>query len=295
MKRKLFIGSSKEGYKIAEKVKIAIDSKCADWLECIIWDEKNIFTQNASILDSLHKASRQFDYGVFVATADDISIIRKRFKLIARDNVLFELGLFLGSLGMTRAFLIADKKIKLPSDYNGVYVTLIDSKRSSCEKELESLIENILQTKDTYTIKPVPSASLALGYFDSFIYKFAESKNAKGDKLKVIIPSSLDKVSSLIERYKERNPSEELSLYGDNSRPIVYKLKDIESSYWDIPTTVTTLHKLIGILHPQKEIGLNPNEKDYLTYELKNFKGTLEVLISGSDICRDIVDVEWYS
>ncbi|MEK5745339.1 TIR domain-containing protein, partial [Acinetobacter variabilis] len=49
-------------------------------------------------------------------------IYRKEVKKIPRDNVVLELGMFLGRLGKERAFFALPKDIdvKIPTDFNGI-------------------------------------------------------------------------------------------------------------------------------------------------------------------------------
>src|SRR5262245_1254912 len=103
MKRKLFIGSSKEGEELAKKVHEEITRECGDWISPQIWNDGGIFDLNMSALDALVRASRRFDYGILVASKDDILKTRGRAHFVPRDNVMFEMGMFLGSLGLTRA------------------------------------------------------------------------------------------------------------------------------------------------------------------------------------------------
>jgi len=147
MKRKLFIGSSKEGLFYAKQVKELITKECGDWLECEVWNEGGIFTLNKSTLENLVKASRRFDYGILVATNDDLALIKLKARTIPRDNVIFEMGLFLGSLGLTRAFLLTQEKCKLPSDYNGI-TTVRLPKKKSLSINIKSLIKQLNETKD---------------------------------------------------------------------------------------------------------------------------------------------------
>ena len=292
MKRKLFIGSSSEGAKIALQVKDILNNVCGDWLECIIWNEGKVFSYNQSFLDSLVNASRRFDYGILVATADDLALIRKFFLKIPRDNVVFEMGLFLGSLGLTRAFLFADEKAKLPSDYNGITIPKFSSKKIE-QKDLDGIITQLNSTKNSFALKSVPSAALALGYFDNFIVPFAKNRINENFSLKVLLPSFLDEIKTQIDSYKISNPSEEISVFNDGSRPIINRFKNDNLKYWDIPTTLSTLNKLIGLIVHSKEIGANPEKKEWVEYEVRNFKGSLEVLISETPFCNGKVFVDW--
>ena len=52
-----------------------------------------------------------FDYGVFVFSPDDTLIIRGESQKTTRDNVLFELGLFIGKLGRENCFFVIPKNI----------------------------------------------------------------------------------------------------------------------------------------------------------------------------------------
>ena len=127
MKRKLFIGSSSEGKEIAEILKAKIEIENGDWIECDIWDEGKIFELNSSALDALVKASRKYDYGILVATKDDLLKSRGANLQVPRDNVMFEMGMFLGSLGLTRAFLMVEKHSKLTTYYNVITVPYFDT------------------------------------------------------------------------------------------------------------------------------------------------------------------------
>jgi predicted nucleotide-binding protein len=57
-----------------------------------------------------------------VLTADDVTIRRGRKSHAPRDNVVFELGLFIGSLGRERTYIVTEKSVdlRLPTDLLGV-------------------------------------------------------------------------------------------------------------------------------------------------------------------------------
>ena len=292
MKRKLFIGSSKEGLFYAKQVKELITKECGDWLECEVWNEGGIFTLNKSTLENLVKASRRFDYGILVATNDDLALIKLKARTIPRDNVIFEMGLFLGSLGLTRAFLLTQEKCKLPSDYNGI-TTVRLPKKKSLSINIKSLIKQLNETKDTYSLKTIPSTALGVGYFDNFVLPYCKNINQKGSKLNILIPKQIEDVRSLSTNYESDHPSVGISVFGDGQRPVAKQLINDILMYWDIPTTLSTLFKMINLVNPNEEIGLSPEKKDWIEYELRNFKGTLEVLIKDNLVCKDKIKIEW--
>ncbi len=74
-------------------------------------------------LDDLERAVDESDFAVAIAHADDMTVSRGDESWPApRDNVIFELGLFMGRLGRERAILMEPRgrDVKLPSDLAGV-------------------------------------------------------------------------------------------------------------------------------------------------------------------------------
>lgn len=114
---RVFIGSSTEGLQIARAVQAALYYDA----EPILWSQ-GVFGLSGGTLETLVKKSDAFDFAVFVLTADDL--IRKKGKKgnAPRDNVLFELGLFMGQLGRERTFFLHCKtdRLLLPTDLAGV-------------------------------------------------------------------------------------------------------------------------------------------------------------------------------
>ena len=115
---KAFIGSSSEGLPIARK----LQSFLKDDLRCVLWNQGTVFGLGEATIESLENAVHEFTFGIFVFTPDDEIVSRETKKPVGRDNVLFELGLFIGKLSRRRAFLVhpAKKAISLPSDLFGM-------------------------------------------------------------------------------------------------------------------------------------------------------------------------------
>lgn len=277
MKRKIFIGSSSEGLKIAQAIKKKIEDECGDWLQCDIWNEGEVFKVNSGTLDSLIRASRRYDYGILVATADDKSIKRKIIHKSMRDNVLFEMGLFLGSLGLDRAFLFANTKISIPSDFNGV--TLIRyHKKSDIKPKVSELVDHLTKTKNSYPLKPLPSSALALGYYENYVVHLARklSEESPDWKLYIIVPTETHRLLDRIKRYKEETNSNQVF----HERPFTHQYPNDLREYWDIPTTLLTLDKLVDFLNPVRGIGIDNENLEWKKQEIRDFTGTLQALIN---------------
>jgi hypothetical protein len=119
-----FIGSSTEGLTIANKIQELLSHD----LSADVWNQGTVFGLGDATLEALEVAVLQYQFGIFVFTPDDHLHTRGEAKPVARDNVLFELGLFIGKLGRHRAFVIHPGKraIDLPSDLLGITTAKYD-------------------------------------------------------------------------------------------------------------------------------------------------------------------------
>ncbi len=127
-KPRVFIGSSVESIHIANFIHLALEYNS----EPTVWNQ-GIFKPSNTSLDDLIENLENFDFAVFVFSPDDISKIRGNRYSIARDNVIFEMGLFIGRLGKKRVFYIIPRhkeKFHLPSDLIGVTPLDYDNHRS---------------------------------------------------------------------------------------------------------------------------------------------------------------------
>lgn len=69
-------------------------------------------------------------FAIILLTGDDYgrAVIEEKDQLRARQNVIIEMGFFIGKLGRDRVFPLYESGVELPSDLNGVVYTPLDEK-----------------------------------------------------------------------------------------------------------------------------------------------------------------------
>ncbi|EOX1815423.1 TIR domain-containing protein [Vibrio cholerae] len=126
MKPKLFIGSSVEGLGVA----YAIQQNLTHAVEATVWDQ-GVFALSQTTIYSLEQVLESSDFGVFVFSPDDITLMRNNENKTVRDNVIFEFGLFVGKLGRNRVFFVIPdgSDTHIPTDLLGVTAGKYDPNR----------------------------------------------------------------------------------------------------------------------------------------------------------------------
>lgn len=138
----VFIGSSSEGLEVARAVRDNLANDAA----VTVWDEAQEFELGKSTLDGLMDAACKYDFAILVFTPDDAVTSRGADRLAPRDNVLFELGLFMGSHeGRQRTFVIHEKRsgLKIPSDFEGITLARYDRKSGNLRADLGTACNRI--------------------------------------------------------------------------------------------------------------------------------------------------------
>jgi hypothetical protein len=100
--------------------------------EVTVWAQ-GVFKPSSGTLEALTNSLKLFDFALFVFSPDDSAIIQDLTVTTVRDNVIFELGLFIGCLGKDRCFFImprSDEALHLPTDLIGITPLSFDAKRS---------------------------------------------------------------------------------------------------------------------------------------------------------------------
>ena len=131
MNPRLFIGSSAESLTVAYAIQEVLEKD----MDCTVWNQ-NVFELSGSTLDSLiNSAKKDYDAAAFVFAAEDRAWIRHAEVSITRDNVIFELGLFMGILGKENVYFIVPRgtQLHLPTDLLGITYADYDPKRPNIQ------------------------------------------------------------------------------------------------------------------------------------------------------------------
>jgi len=156
----VFIGSSSEGLEFARAVRSLLYQDA----EITIWNE-GFFGLGNTFIETLINALPRFDFAILVLTPDDLINSRELESFGPRDNVIFELGLFMGRLGRSRAFVLhqSNATLKIPSDLSGMTAATYEwpredkSYRSAVGAACDSIREVIrdLGVSETKTAKAI--------------------------------------------------------------------------------------------------------------------------------------------
>jgi predicted nucleotide-binding protein len=167
-KPRIFIGSSKGSLNIAKIVCSELES----FAECKIWQDAFKFSN--STFDELVNMLSLYDYGILIATADDMALFKGDDVIIPRDNIVFEYGLFTGRLGKKRTFLLTEDGTKIPTDLLGITLPFFQRKKGAAQtkalkKSCQAIEEHINNNHDIFDFGFLPSTALAFGYFKNFV------------------------------------------------------------------------------------------------------------------------------
>lgn len=116
-------------------------------LEAIILHEQS--NDGKTIIEKF-EINSNVGFAIVLLTSDDIGksqqITDSVYKERARQNVVFELGYFLGKLGRNRVFSLYTPNVELPSDIQGLLYTPVDNNgawKMQLVKELKALGYNV--------------------------------------------------------------------------------------------------------------------------------------------------------
>ena len=114
----LFVGCSTEALEIGREIQTALDH---DPIVVKVWTD-GIFEAGNFPIEALEGELQTVDFAALVLSPDDTVVSRETMSDAPRDNIVFELGFFMGALSRSRTFLVVprDADVKIPSDLVGL-------------------------------------------------------------------------------------------------------------------------------------------------------------------------------
>ncbi|WP_250514404.1 TIR domain-containing protein [Caballeronia sp. INDeC2] len=117
-KIRIFVISSVEALPIARAVENAFEY---DDYNVTLWTH-DVFKASRYPIESLEAELDVSDFAIAIVQPDDVTKMRGEDRAVPRDNVIFELGFFMGRLGRERAILMEPRgeEVSLPTDLSGI-------------------------------------------------------------------------------------------------------------------------------------------------------------------------------
>jgi len=304
LRPKVFIGSSTAGYNTAEKIKAHFEPIA----DCTLWKTPGVWEPNRSTFDNLLKMVSYFDFGAFVATADDLTLTNDKIVIEPRDNVILEMALFLGALGRDKSFLFVEEGIKLPSDFNGIYMPRFDPKNDDSIKT--ACREYIAKMQEHYQLGHLslyPTTALAIGYYKNFVAGLVDSiQNAEKlifdgaeyseFELKVIIPNDLKgMIREKAALFYKRHGFVENSIKTKFRKHPAWFQLDSKSApkavMYDMPSTLTGIDDAIDMIMEKGYAGRTKMQEIIEERELNNFRRVLQMQLDNSPFAQKTVEI----
>lgn len=286
--------------------------------QAIVWNdplwENGTFRINSNTLDSLMKSTLSCDFGLMIGTKDDEVRVGSEIKLQASENVIFELGLFMGRVGLTHSAFLVEKELKLMSDVDGITVQFFDKSVDSDYENAVKRIGEYFQNSPKLSVNFFPSATLAATYYRNLIFpvcQYVTRNNGfeitdesgsitkyKDCSIKIMIPEELNYDLNLqFQKIKNKQEYQDVSFPYEGRKRFIHleaKTKDDKLIFIDLPTILSGINYSIEHLLPDEFREHDQEYKDLLSRELIRFEETLLNLIK-KDGFTDMVEVVPYS
>jgi hypothetical protein len=310
-KPRIFIGSASSGIQVAEKLKVEL----SNWAICDTWAQTGVFGLNKNYLDQLLEHLNLYDYCVMVATGADETTSNGVTRISPRDNVIFELGLFMGRLGRDRTFYVFEEGAKLLSDFEGITLPKFPRRKGKAQDNAISVCaakikEHIDNRTGIFEGGLFPAVPLAFGYFNNFISVVCEKlinvKRAKINgvetsitdfELRILIPNDIvDDMKKKVAAARNIKNWELISVQAPETRSYDFyadvDFRDGKATLKDVPTTLLSLRQTIVEFMKITQIGENQKQRIVEIREILRFKSVLEYLISKNSYTKDFVKIE---
>src|SRR5699024_5629609 len=293
-KKSIFIGSTSEELDLAEEAESILKSD----FDVTIWNddvwETSVFKINNSFLSDLLKASLKFDYGILIGTCDDKVEYRGKEVLKPRDNVLFELGLFTGRVGISKCAFVIEKELELLSDLQGISLARFTKKENDSFENAIKNVKDLFSASKNPDINFFPSYTLAAVYFENLLkptceyliknagFKYKQKKYSSYE-INVVLPERINtNVNLQFEKIKTKKNTENVEFEQEGrtrSISLDTQIEDEKLKFVDFHTVITGINYSLSNLLPQEFNQLNKDYDLILERELKRFEVTLKQLL----------------
>ncbi|MDR7091538.1 nucleotide-binding protein [Cellvibrio fibrivorans] len=231
MKPKVFVASSVEGLDIAYPLQVNLQHDA----DITVWSQ-GVFSLSITPLDSITEALRASDFGIFVFSGDDETRMRGNVSDTVRDNVIFELGLFIGKLGKRRCFIVMPDNIDLhiPTDLVGVSPAKYSGARAkseaaaalgpACHEIRQAMKLQGLYNESTASLKKIPindhdnyDENDKIAVLEAWLTNEAiENVAIKYTEVDNILRLELGSTKELLPRVFQRNSTYKMNISGGN-------------------------------------------------------------------------------
>ncbi|WP_237143442.1 TIR domain-containing protein [Phyllobacterium zundukense] len=127
------------GHKEGPKEAVARFLNSIGLIPVILHEQAN---KGRTIIEKFREEASQVGFAIVLITPDDEIVPGDPSKSRARQNVIFELGFFLGALGPAKVAALVTRPVETPSDYDGVVWTDYDGAgawKIQIAKEMEAV------------------------------------------------------------------------------------------------------------------------------------------------------------
>lgn len=200
MKPRLFVGCSVESLPVGRAVQEALEHE----IDVTVWDQ-DVFRPSSTVIASIFEAFTASDFGLFILAPDDLTEMRGHNVRTARDNVIFELGVFAGRLGPGRFFFLMPDDVRdfhLPTDllgitplkYRSVRTNILASVGPACNKLRRLLVESNYNTRPNGRVS---DATLLVGTNDGS--KYAAHRIRSTNLVRIVGTARQDVLGEVVE------------------------------------------------------------------------------------------------
>lgn len=304
-RQSIFIASSGQSKAVARAVAAYFEPDYS----VHVWSD-DVFGLSETYIQTLINRASYDDFFIAIFAADDDAVIKSEQKKITRANVVFEFGLFLGCIGISRSFFLLERGTDLFSDWEGLTVAKYvkqDDLAAAVAEPCSRIGKRLIEASRKYKFSLLPSTSLAVGYFYNFLKPVLDAlsnektfdiirKNKDGEvverftqkiedhapTIEIRVPRNL----AALDRMKLRvHTADFLQLVlGTRVRDFPFyvssKVSEAENMHlFDIPTTLLSSYITIQNIFSETFLAEEGNLQRLMDREIRNFEETLSKLI----------------